>query len=206
MSIASEIERYIQISDDYAGYRTDIRAALADKGVDASAHGFSQFAADIAAISGGGAGGGLPPFTAIETGTMVLSSSNTRPTVNFSNPHSEPPAIVFLSDATGVWSNQTNANYCFLLIDWEKIFGVGYPYDGSSTFRAASAHYIYRGTSTTSTSVAGVQIRYGREKTASSSTAYLRYWADESSFRPYSNSTSRIWVANRTHKWYALWI
>ena len=56
MSVATEIQELTQNTAELDGIRTDIRTALAGKGVTATDHDYSDFAADIAAIPSGGGG------------------------------------------------------------------------------------------------------------------------------------------------------
>ena len=73
MSIADKLTQLDEI-------RSDIRDALTDKGVSASAHNFADFAADITAIpSGGGTDGQFFPMNMLEycLPTMTLTNTDT---------------------------------------------------------------------------------------------------------------------------------
>lgn len=148
----------------------------------------------------GGGGGGLE----YETGTWKPGSDIAKGTVNFSKSHPEAPFFILMSDATGTGSSATNSNHLFGYVDPYKLFGAGFPYT-SSGFRYGAAFYIYRASSTSSTTFASVTFQYNSDSSGTSSTTYPRYWATESGFRPYSNSTSRYWRAGRTYKWIAVW-
>lgn len=148
----------------------------------------------------GGGGGGLT----YETGTYEPSSDIARPQITFSNTHTEAPVLIYMCDVTGTAHSTTNSNYLFCYCDPFKLWGQGYPYS-SSGFRYANAYYAYRSSNTNSISAAGLLITNKSSSTTSSSTAYPRYWATETGFHPYSNSTSRYWRAGRTFKWIAVW-
>jgi len=92
--------------------------------------------------------------------------------------------------------------YTFTFFDFYNAFGVGSP-NSASTFRYATATYVYRGSS--SIGVGGTHCTTNSDSTSASSTAYSRYWVTPTGFMPYTNSTSRYWRAGRTYKWYAVW-
>lgn len=146
------------------------------------------------------AGGGYAGMT-FETGTYTPSSDIARPTISFANSHSEAPVFIFMVDVENDNDTTTNTNIVFCYQDFYKLYGTGIQYNSSSK-RYARASYTYR-SSSISSSVALTQ--YNSDSTGSSSTSYPRYWATESEFHPYSNSTSRYWRAGRTYKWFAIW-
>ena len=147
-----------------------------------------------------GGGGGLE----YETGTYTPDSDIARPTITFTNSHTEAPVLIYMCDVTGTAHSTANSNYVFCYCDPFKLWGQGYPYS-STGFRYANAYYAYRSSNTNSISAAGLLITNKSSSTTSSSTAYPRYWATETNFHPYSNSTSRYWRAGRTFKWIAVW-
>ena len=139
-----------------------------------------------------------------ESGTWTPSSDIARGTINFSNTHTEAPIVVVLSDATGTASSETNSNHAFMYWDYYKAFGVGIPYS-STGFRYAHVTYSYRSNSTSSLSQATTVCSYNSDNTTASGVNYPRYWATNTGFYPYTNSTSRYWRAGRTYKWFAIW-
>ena len=157
----------------------------------------SALAQMIVSVTGGG---GL----VYETGTWSPSSDIARGEVSFSNTHTNAPFLICLSDATGTAHSATNSNYGFIYFDPWQVFSQGYPYS-SSGFRYANAYYIYRSSDTTKISASGLLITNKSSSTTSSSTAYPKYWATNTKFMPYSNSTSRYWRSGRSFKWYAIW-
>lgn len=159
----------------------------------------TNLASLIVNVAGGG-GSGL----VYETGTYTPSSDIARPTIAFSNSHSEAPVLVLFSDMTGTAHSVTNSNYNFMFCDFYKLWGHGIPHS-STAYRYAAAYYSYRGSSTTSISTSAVTCSRNSDSTSSSDTSYPRYWASPTGFYPYSNSTSRYWRADRTCKWIAVW-
>lgn len=153
----------------------------------------------IVNVAGGG-GGGLT----YETGTYTPTSDIVRPTITWTNTHSEAPVLVFMSDVTGTAHSATNSNHLFMYCDPYKLWGSGFPYS-STGFRYAVAFYLYRGTSTGSLSSGAVIISNNSDKTDDNGTTYPRYWASPTNFHPYSNSSSRYWRTGRTYKWIAVW-
>lgn len=147
-----------------------------------------------------GGGGGLE----YETGEYTPDADIARPTITFSNTHSEAPVLVYMCDVTGTAHSATNSNYVFMYADPYKLWGHGYPYS-SSDYRYANVWACYRSTSTSSLSMSGLTIAYNSDSTLSSPSSYPRYWASPTEFHPYSNSTSRYWRAGRTYKWIAVW-
>ena len=159
----------------------------------------TNLASLIVNVAGGG-GSGLK----YETGEYTPSSDITRPTITFSNSHTEAPVFVLFSDMTGTAHSDTNSNYNFMYCDFYKLWGHGIPYS-SSGYRYAAAYYSYRSNSTSSISSSATICSYNSSNTSSSSTSYPRYWASPTDFHPYSNSTSRYWRSGRTYKWIAVW-
>lgn len=147
-----------------------------------------------------GGGGGLE----YETGTYTPDSDIARPTITFTNSHSEAPILVLFSDQTGTVNSATNSNYNFMWCDFYKMWGHGVPYS-SSGFRYATAYYSYRSSSTSSISSSGYMCSSTSSSTSSGSASYPRYWASPTDFHPYTNSTSRYWRAGRTFEWIAVW-
>ena len=147
-----------------------------------------------------GGGGGLT----YETGTYTPTADTARPTITWTNTHTEAPVLVLFSDQTGTAHSTTNSNYNFMYCDFYKLWGYGIPYS-SSGFRYAVAYYSYRGNSTSSISSSATVITNNSDSTSSSGTTYPRYWASPTDFHPYSGSTSRYWRSGRTYKWIAVW-
>ena len=137
-----------------------------------------------------------------ETGTYTPASDVARPTISFSNTHSTTPILIGMGDTSGASSSTNNSCTFFGYIDALKITGSSFPYSTSAS-RYGAAVFGYRTSS--SGSVSTVTFQYGSNDTGDSTTAYARYWATESNFKPYANSTSRYWRRGRTYKWIAVW-
>lgn len=192
MSITSEISRL-------QNAKASIKTSIENKGVTVpSATTLDGYASLIDSITSGSTG------LTYETGTYTPTSDIARPTISFTNSHSEAPIIVCFYDTTGTIDTTTNTNMGFMFFDVYKLWGVGYPYS-SSAYRYAQITYSYRSSNTNSISASSAHCSYNSANTGSSSTSYTRYWVDTTSFRPYSNSTSRYWRAGRTYKWIAVW-
>ena len=97
---------------------------------------------------------------------------------------------------------QTGMVYAY--VDPEKLWGNGFPYS-SSAFRYVVNYYTYRGNSTTSLSSSALICSHTSSETNNAANLYPRYWATETGFQPYTNSTSRYWRSGRTYSWIAIW-
>lgn len=193
MSVASEITR-IQNA------KASIKSSIENKGVSVPSNALiDTYSTYIDAISGGG-GGGLT----YETGTYTPTADIARPTISFSKTHTEAPIYVAMFDVSNTTDQTTNTNYGWEYIDHYKLFGNSIPYS-STNLRYALITWQYRGTSTTSTTSSYTQCSSNSDSSSSSGTNHPRYWVDESSFRPYTNSTGRMWRPTRTYKWIAIW-
>lgn len=147
---------------------------------------------------GGGGGTGLD----YETGTYTPASNTTQPTISFSGSHSTPPVFIAMSDTSSASGITSSSNTSWSIVDYWRINGEGFPYSTSAT-RYAVVYYGYR--SSNNTTIASIQTQYNSDNTGTDSTAYYRYWATASQFKPGSNSTSRYWRSGRTYKWIAVW-
>ena len=76
MSIATEIQELTQNTAELDGIRTDIRTALAGKGVSASDHDYADFATDISSIPSGGGGNTNGQFFPMNMSTITLPTMN----------------------------------------------------------------------------------------------------------------------------------
>ncbi len=136
-----------------------------------------------------------------ESGSYTPSANASRPTISFSNVHTNPPAFVLMSDTSSASGITQNSNLVFMLCDPYRCFGSGFPISTSST-KYGIAYYTYKTSSSTSSN--GSQTSSSDDPT-SSSYQYYRYFADAENFYPYSISTSRYWRSGRTYKWIAIW-
>lgn len=146
---------------------------------------------------GGGSpsGGGLE----YETGTWTPSEDVARPTISFTDTHTDPPMFVMLSDATGTDDQTAYSNYGFAYSSFYSYTGQGVPSNETSGRRYALAGYVYRSTGNPAQAVTGIT-----NLTGSTSSA-VEYWVSSTGFFPYSASESRYWRAGRTYKWVAVW-
>ena len=195
MSVASEITRL-------QGAKADIKTAIEAKGVTVpSATTLDGYSALIAQISGGG-GGGLE----YESGTYTPTSDIARATINFTNTHTVPPAIVNIFDCSETATYpSSNSNVSMTYVDMYRLYGSKYLYSQKTTeYRYAVVNNVYYGTSLTNLSIASTFCLYNSDNTGDGSNSYSRYFAKPNCFYPYTGS-SRYWKANRTYKWIAIW-
>lgn len=155
----------------------------------------SSYAQVIVNVGGGGE---------IEAGKWTPTSDIARATISFVETHTEPPRIIVMSDTTGSTNTTTYTNYTFIYVDNYAMWGQGIPYS-SSAMRYSTVFYTYRTTTTSSTTVGGLQTSYSSADPDSSSTSYARYFATETGFHPYTNSTTRYWRSGRKYEWIAFW-
>lgn len=144
-------------------------------------------------------GGGL----VYEAGTYTPAEDISRPTINFSNAHTDPPILIMMSDNTGTYDNTTYSNYMFTYMDWYKFTGMGF-YASSSSRRYGAILSSYRNTSTSNVSFMNNVFNYNSDNASDSSVSYPRYFATSSDFKP-SYQSSAYWRAGRTYKWIAVW-
>lgn len=147
-------------------------------------------------INVAGGGGGLT----YETGTYSPSADIARPTISFTNAHTDPPILVMFADATGTDHTATSSNYACIIANINAFIGGGVPSNASSNCRYGIASYVYRSSTNPSQAASGIT-----SLTSSSSGSGLLYWVTNTGFIPSSASTSRYWRAGRTYKWIAVW-
>lgn len=137
-----------------------------------------------------------------ETGTYTPASDIARPTISFANTHTTTPLLVTIIDTSAASSTTANSAEFFSYVDVYRYTNTGFPYNTSSV-RYGVAHYYYRSSngSTNGTN----SVTYNSDNAGDSSTSYSRYYATESNFKPYCNSTSRYFRTGRTYKWIAVW-
>lgn len=192
MSVATEITRI-------ENAKSDLKTAIENKGVSVPNDALlDTYATYVSQISGGSSG------LVYETGTYTPSADTDRPTITFTNAHTEAPVYVGIFDTTDTSEQTTNTNYCWEYFDHYKMWGSGVPY-ASNGIRYATIFYCYRATSTTATTSAWIQCSNNSDSTSDTDTSYPRYWATETGFKPSSNSTTRKWRPSRTYKWIAFW-
>ena len=147
-----------------------------------------------------GGGGGLE----CESGIYNPSADIARPTISFSQTHTDVPIFVGMSDATGTLDTTSDTNQLFVYFDSWGAFGEGYPYSGSA-YRYATVLAAYRGTSAYSINTSIRMLSNKSSSTIDTGNTYPRYYVTPSNFKPYADSTSRYWRAGRTYKWIAVW-
>ena len=150
----------------------------------------------IAAAAAGGSG------LVYETGTYSPTSDIARPTISFSNSHTEPPLFVFMYDDTNTYSDATYTNHAFLYADWYRLTGAADYASSTTVHYAIRANKIRESTNTLTTN--GNGFTYTSDNTGASSTSYPRYFVTPTDFKPFYTN-SYYWRNGRTYKWIAVW-
>ena len=150
-------------------------------------------------------GGGSPSVGGLEyeTGTFTPSEDIARPTINFTNTHTVPPAFIEMYDATQTYSDTYNSNYEFGYSDWYRVFGSGYLKEATDIYYGLVTGR-YRGSSATGMTNANTSFNITSDAPDDSSSSYPRYYVSAEWFKPF-RSTSSYWRAGRTYKWIAVW-
>lgn len=157
----------------------------------------TNLASVVVNVSGGG---GLE----YEEGTWTPATDTSRGTIYFTNAHTNPPSIIVLADATGTdTTDMSQLNVLFVYVRFAELFGVSYPYAATTT-RDGYAGYAYRTTTTASSTSQGGYANI-IEGTSGNDGQYSEYWATNTAFYPYTNSTTRQWYSSRSYKWLAIW-
>ncbi len=139
-----------------------------------------------------------------EEGTYSPTEDIARPTILFTDTHTEAPLMVMMTDATGTYNATTNTNYFFEYLYFEKWSGAGL-YANTTDPRYGLVRSQFRTTNMTSLSSSTSHLIYLSSDSGDSTTSYPRYWATETGFKPYTGSNSRYWRTGRTYKWIAVW-
>lgn len=145
-------------------------------------------------------GGGLE----YETGTWTPASDITRPTINFSNNHTDMPIFVALADATDDYDETTYTSHRFTYWDFSKAFGID-DYQTETSKMTGDVRGMYRGSTVNQIYGAQYNLTYRADSQTDSSVAYPRYWVKPNQFKPWTGDNARLWRAGRTYKWIAIW-
>lgn len=195
MSIASEITRL-------QGAKADIKTAIEGKGVTVPSNALlDDYNTYINAIITGTVTG-----LVYESGTKTITSDAARLEINFANAHSVPPVFLVFYDVTGTDYPSNNTNVGMIWVDPWRLWGEPYMYNSStSSMRYCSVVYTYRASQATSLTTSSTHFSNNSDTTTAPSNTYPRYWVSNTSFYPYTNSSSRYWRKDRTYKWIAVW-
>lgn len=150
-------------------------------------------------------GGGLSDYE-VETGEYTPSTGVVNLTINFAKTHDTTPFLVAMAMDSDTNLTDNNRNYVFVFFDYYRLFGGYTPGSPSSTTTKhyARAFYSYSGSSGT-ISNGGANCTHNSDESGSSSSAYSRYFVNESKFMPYTGSGSRYWGSGKKYKWIAFW-
>lgn len=148
--------------------------------------------------TGSGGGGGLE----YETGTYTPVSDISQPTISFTNTHTDPPAIIVVSNNRSTSSAPaSDAVMMWTYFDKYKMFGGGFQYN-SSSIGYSYEEYLYNST--------GGSAGGSRAYTANNSSetgqgnTYPSYYTTNTAFTPIGSS-SRKFISGETYKWVAVW-
>lgn len=137
-----------------------------------------------------------------ETGSWTPSSSVARGEIQFSNNHTEPPAIIVLA-TTSTSNPSTNSALEFVYLDWEKLTGSWIKTDFINLrFTYATVYYLY---TSMSSSVSSGRTTCFQTGDGDSGISYKKYFAKNNAFYPYALADSRKWQGRTTYKWIAVW-
>ena len=134
-----------------------------------------------------------------ETGTYIPSSDVVQPEILFSGSHSKAPAYIMLAREKGstnpagviVWTYQTYPALLDGMVSGSGASEYGY-----------SSQQIYTGAFTYTSSVS---YTHSPDDEGSSSSAYPRYFADKTGFRPTRQLSDQYYRAGFKYKWIAIW-
>lgn len=193
MSIASEITRL-------QGAKADIKTAIQNKGVTVPSNALlDDFDTYIAQISSGGVTG-----LVYETGTYTPSADIARPEISFTNQHTTSPIFIAFFDTTGTYDGTTYSNFTWTYVDSYKIWNNGYSPSSELTYYGLVC-YVYRTSNSTSLTSTYKNFEYNSDNSKDDTTSCAKYYATNTSFKPYTLATTRYWRAGRTYKWIAVW-
>jgi len=144
-------------------------------------------------------GGGL----VYETGTFTPTEDIVRPTITFSNTHTEPPMFAMVSDTTGVYDDTANTIYEYVYADWYRFAGYG-AYASSTSQNFGLSFARQRTTSTTAFASSSSLFTNNSDVSTDSPNSYPRYYVSETYLKPQGSSTVYFRVGH-TYKWIAVW-
>lgn len=183
-------------TDTLDHYLTDVASAIKNKLGSQTSILASEFDAAIASIPSGGG-----TTLEYETGTYTPTADIARPTISFTKTHTKAPSLVVFADTSDPTTlTATNVQIVFIAVMYTDTIGTSAIYDGTN-YCTGGVYYRYK------TSSSFTQGSSWFKTNASSGTSNdINYWIKNTEFYPSSYSQTRYWKANRTYKWYALWL
>lgn len=148
-------------------------------------------------------GGGSPSVGGLEyeEGTWIPTEDVARPTINFTDTHTNPPFYIMIADAEGDHSTTTYTNYTWSFICYYFFTGVDVP-RSSTTGTYGNSSSVYRTNNSGDNGSSNIKLTSLDDSSSASSTAY---YVSNEWFKPYTNADTRYWRAGRTYKWIAVW-
>lgn len=182
-------------TDTLDHYLTDVASAIKTKLGSQTPILASAFDTAIASIPSGGG-----TTLEYETGTYTPETSVSRPTISFTNTHTRVPSIVVFADTSDPTILTSSSQLEFISVMFTDTIGTSAVYDGVN-YCTGGVFYRYKSSSNFVQSFSG----FKTNAEAGTSTD-INYWIKNTEFYPSTYSQSRYWRANRTYKWYALWL
>lgn len=152
----------------------------------------------LGVLTQGTASGGGSTGLVYESGTWTPSEDIARPTITFTNQHSDIPMLIMMVDATGTDDQTQSTNYGFSYTAFNA-FSNAVPSNITTNCRYGLASYVYRTSSNPAQGISAVTLISGSKASAEP------YWVTASEFYPSSASDTRYWRTSRTYKWIAVW-
>lgn len=138
-----------------------------------------------------------------ESGEWTPSSNIARGEIQFSNTHTEPPALIVLATTSSA-NPKPNSALEFVYLDWEKITGSWIKTDFIDLrFTYATVYFLY---TSMSSSVSSGRTTCFHSGDGDSDSSYPKYFAKNDVFYPYALGESRKWQSGTTYKWLAVWL
>lgn len=138
-----------------------------------------------------------------ESGTWTPNSNISHGSIAFSNVHTKPPAMVVVQD------NETTLapNDSGLINVFADFLQIGLaPVLSPSNRTRYGACYINSIKNDGTLGNTYYLMQYPYTDPTDTVVGYMRYWATETEFKPYTGDDSRYWHSNRTYKWLAIWV
>ena len=140
-----------------------------------------------------------------ESGIYIPETDETHPTINFTDTHTVAPTLYVIEDIGDYTELLPNDLVYVEYMDVSTLYGM-------ATISSTSARNIYvmivsaRIGNNGSTGFGNTQCTHSPDETGDANQLYPRYWATESSIKPYSGTSSYLFRAGRSYKWYAFWL
>ncbi|MCR4963282.1 MAG: hypothetical protein K6B40_05310 [Firmicutes bacterium] len=139
-----------------------------------------------------------------EEGTYTPSADTYKPTISFTNAHTEAPLFIAITEAATAGGYTQYDNEFWMYYDAYKVTGYGFPF--ASTNLWYGFVYCVTRTGTNSHNTGQYQFSVTSDSSNDTTTNHPKYWANNEEFYPHvpANSNSAF-LAGKTYKWIAVW-